>query len=324
MSNPSVASDIEVIKVEQSTDLNLLAGGHIDGPRRGSVTGSVFRMAGWVVGRATQAVAVQICCGDTVLRAARVEIDRPDVAAVYPGSAGAGRSGFRVQLDGTLLPPMSDLRVVALLEDGSSAAVGCVQVRHGAPVSPAPESVELPGAPSLKPTLKDLLSRAVSQISLTDEHASLLDRLPLAGQRVLDLGSGIGDLSRTVRTRGAALVDGYEVDESQVQLARILNVYHDSTRVSFYERDITKPDSYEEQYDVVLALSQAHNLGGVMPNIAAITNLLFAIELVGPENAEASLVSVIEAAFASSKIVPSESAGRRYLVAFTNAMKCQA
>ena len=50
-----------------------------------------------------------------------------------------------------------------------------------------------------------------------------------------------------------------------VRLARLLNAYHHATRVSFYHRDIARPDTYDEHYGVVLALSVFDRVEGCSP-----------------------------------------------------------
>jgi len=50
-------------------------------------------------------------------------------------------------------------------------------------------------------------------------------------------------------------VDGYEYDPFFVEVAHLLNAYNSTTRVSFFERDITAMASYGGRYDVVMAFS---------------------------------------------------------------------
>src|SRR5437016_1977446 len=82
-----------------------------------------------------------------------------------------------------------------------------------------------------------------------------LDRINFDGKRVLDLGSNLGEISRAARDRGASLVDGYEYDPFFGEIARAVNAYNGTTRLSFYTADITDPMMYREHYDVVIAFS---------------------------------------------------------------------
>jgi SAM-dependent methyltransferase len=110
------------------------------------------------------------------------------------------------------------------------------------------------------------------------DRAAFLDRVDFRGKRVLDLGSNLGEMSRAARARGAALVDGFEYDPFFVELAQLVNAYNGSTRVSFYECDITDPTVYREHYDIVLALSVYVYLQAVLEPIAKITDGVLVVE----------------------------------------------
>jgi ribosomal protein L11 methylase PrmA len=84
---------------------------------------------------------------------------------------------------------------------------------------------------------------------------SVLESVRLDGKKVLDLGAGIGDISRAARARGAALVDGFEEDRQLLRAAQLLNAYHGVTRVSFFDKRLADQSSYDEPYDVVIAFS---------------------------------------------------------------------
>jgi SAM-dependent methyltransferase len=123
-------------------------------------------------------------------------------------------------------------------------------------------------------------------VTLGDEHtdgfrsdrAAFLDQIDFRGKRVLDLGANLGELSRAARSRGAALVDGYEYDPFFVELAQLLNAYNGTTGVSFYERDITDPGSYREHYDIVLGFSVFTYIGGILARLAEMTDEALVIE----------------------------------------------
>lgn len=87
------------------------------------------------------------------------------------------------------------------------------------------------------------------------DRAEFLDRVDFRSRKVLDLGSNLGEVSRAARTRGAEIVDGFEYDHFFVEVAQLLNAYNATTRVSFFQRDITDDASYGEEYDLVLALA---------------------------------------------------------------------
>jgi SAM-dependent methyltransferase len=159
--------------------------------------------------------------------------------------------------------------------------------------------------PDLKPALRELLLRSLDipyqahscKDSIpTDNHYqsvilgaettqgfrsardAVLGRINFAGKKVLDLGSNLGELSRSARARGASLVDGFEYDPYFVQVASAINAYNDVTRVSFFEQDITSPAAYTERYDVVLAFSVFVYIEPLLPIVAGITNELLILE----------------------------------------------
>lgn len=105
-----------------------------------------------------------------------------------------------------------------------------------------------------------------------------LSQIDFKGRKVLDLGSNLGELSRTVRKLGATLVDGYEYDPYFLEIANLVNAYNAVSRVSFYQRDVTDPAIYGEHYDVVMAFSVFTYASSVLPQLAAITDELFILE----------------------------------------------
>jgi hypothetical protein len=109
-------------------------------------------------------------------------------------------------------------------------------------------------------------------------RSEILDRIVFAQKTVLDLGSNLGELSRGARARGASLVDGFESDPFFVELATALNSYGQVTRVSYYERDITDPSTYQDHYDVVLAFSVFVYIEPVLDQLAGVTDELFVLE----------------------------------------------
>jgi SAM-dependent methyltransferase len=99
---------------------------------------------------------------------------------------------------------------------------------------------------------------STTTIGFRETRANFLEQIAFEGKKVVDLGSNLGELSRFARARGATIVDGYEYDPFFVEVAYALNALNKTTRVSFYERDLTDPTAYTEEYDVVLAFSVAH------------------------------------------------------------------
>jgi SAM-dependent methyltransferase len=109
---------------------------------------------------------------------------------------------------------------------------------------------------------------------LREGRDRFLDVLDLRGKRVLDLGSNLGEISRQARLRGARLVDGFEYDPYFIEVANLVNVAADTTRVSFFECDISDPGIYAERYDVVLAFSVMRFIIDCLDRLAEITDVV--------------------------------------------------
>lgn len=101
------------------------------------------------------------------------------------------------------------------------------------------------------------------------DRSDLFAAFDFSGHRVLDCGSNIGELSRLARKRGAWLVDGYEYDPFFVQLASLINAFNDVTRVSFYQKDLTVPETFQDEFDIALAFSVFPYIRPVLPELTS-------------------------------------------------------
>jgi hypothetical protein len=81
-----------------------------------------------------------------------------------------------------------------------------------------------------------------------------LSRLRLRGTRILELGAGLGEISRALRRQGAALVDACESDPASARLARLLHARHGASRISVW-RDASSLEE-KDQFDLLLALGR--------------------------------------------------------------------
>ncbi|SEF74650.1 hypothetical protein [Nitrosomonas ureae] len=94
-------------------------GFHIERPVKGVlISGDQFVVSGWVVGKASHAIEVNVCLSEEVVGIALVSIDRPDVERAYPVE-GARSSGFRIDVPVISLQVASEINVIARLEDGT-------------------------------------------------------------------------------------------------------------------------------------------------------------------------------------------------------------
>jgi SAM-dependent methyltransferase len=142
-------------------------------------------------------------------------------------------------------------------------------------------------APTLRPQLRDLLTEAlgerfgddgagldpeapvVRESAATARRLAALDAIALGGRRVLDLGTGLGDLARAARRGGAELVDAVDADAETLELARLLAVLQGVDRVSWFEGDAGLGSTYADEYDVVLAFGPVlEAMRPILPRVA--------------------------------------------------------
>jgi SAM-dependent methyltransferase len=165
-------------------------------------------------------------------------------------------------------------------------------------------------APTLRPQLRTILTEALASrwtdatIDLegtvvradprTQRRLHALERVALRGRRVLDLGAGIGDLSRAARGAQAELVDAIDVDEELARLGRLLCVLQDVDRVSCFEGDAGLASTYADEYDVILAFGQLEQIRPILPRVAQNLRGVLVTEL-DDESGDAALSETLPA-----------------------------
>jgi SAM-dependent methyltransferase len=270
--NRAELAAVEILSVSRPDEKpEQLWGSNIDSPAAGFQTDRPeLHVSAWAIGQSAPAAALELVSEDQVLAVAPLRTPRPDLSAAYSQVPEAGLSGMAVDLDTSELPQEFEIMLRVVLQTGERVQIGSIAGRRGDP-SDIPRVVA--AAPSLKKEVRDLLqSLAPDGFNEPESEETILDRIMLRGEKVLDVGAGLGDTSRGARSRGAAIVDGFEPDAELVRLARLLNAYYHATRVSFYHCDIARPDTYDERYGVVLALSAFDRVGGALGKIAEITD----------------------------------------------------
>ena len=122
---------IDVVEVALAeADGGRLWGRNIEAPQPGLRTdGHELDLAGWVVGRHSPAVAVEVVHGGTVVRRAPVSVRRPDVASAFPEVQAAQRSGFHTRVGMAGMGEL-ELGVQAVLRDQSRVPLGTIRVRR--------------------------------------------------------------------------------------------------------------------------------------------------------------------------------------------------
>jgi len=110
------------------------------------------------------------------------------------------------------------------------------------------------------------------------DRSDVFSHFNFKGRTVLDCGCNIGELSRLARVCGARLVDGVEYDRYFVQVARLLNAYFGTSRVSFEEGDLTEEDTIGDVYDVTLAFSVFPYILPILSKISSATTEALVLE----------------------------------------------
>lgn len=123
---------VEIWDVESyPVDDNLLWGFHIDSPQKGDTTNSyVIEIVGWVLGKKSPAVALEIVENDRVLRKVTPHKPRLGVAKLYPQVPQAKTSGFATEIGLIGLPKESKIVLQALLKDKSRIPIGEISWRY--------------------------------------------------------------------------------------------------------------------------------------------------------------------------------------------------
>jgi hypothetical protein len=109
---------VEIVDVALTElDVELLRGRNIEIPKAGNeIDSGTIRVIGWVLGRSSPALTVEVVHDGTVLQNAPIDVQRPDVADAFPDVSGAEQSGFHT----TVAVPdtgESELLVQAVLQN---------------------------------------------------------------------------------------------------------------------------------------------------------------------------------------------------------------
>jgi hypothetical protein len=122
---------IEIVDVDKAElDAEQLRGRNIEDPKPGSqVDGRAIYVAGWVLGRNSPALTVEVVHDGTIIQSAPINVRRPDIVAAFPGVSGAEQSGFRTHV---AVPNSGEfeLLVQAVLRDEARVPLGVVRARR--------------------------------------------------------------------------------------------------------------------------------------------------------------------------------------------------
>jgi glycosyltransferase involved in cell wall biosynthesis len=108
-------------------DLKRLWERYIDTPKADTTTeASALDLAGWVLGKSSQAVAIELLEGEKVIRPLPLN-RRPDIARAFPKVMGAENSGFRATISALGATEHFELGLQAVLKDQSRVPLGVIR-----------------------------------------------------------------------------------------------------------------------------------------------------------------------------------------------------
>ncbi|MEG3973332.1 class I SAM-dependent methyltransferase [Microcoleus sp. herbarium8] len=123
----------EVVKIHPN-DPDLLWGFNIDTPDNLYKTDKYeVLLSGWILGKKTQVVSIEVISNDSVIQTIPVNYPRPDVAQTYTEASHAGTSGFFAQVGASELPTAVELLIQAVFSDQSRLPIGLVKFQKKLP-----------------------------------------------------------------------------------------------------------------------------------------------------------------------------------------------
>ena len=124
-------ASVEIVDIALAKlDAEQLQGRNIEVPKTGStIESDAIRIVGWVLGRRSPAVAVEVLHDGTVLQKPELDVQRPDVAAAFPEVPSAEQSGFSTTV---AVPDIDEfeLLVQAVLRDESRVPLGVIRAQQ--------------------------------------------------------------------------------------------------------------------------------------------------------------------------------------------------
>ncbi|MGB3404537.1 MAG: glycosyltransferase [Microcoleaceae cyanobacterium] len=158
MSNQNQAFVCEVIKLISPNNSPLI-GCALDEPKQNSkVDTSSIRIAGWVIGRASKVIEVEIVWNGSVIHSTKVTRSRPGVGKLYPQKPESSQSGFvtLIAQGSTLID--SNVLVQAVLQDQSRIPMYLVRFSS---IETTPQKSSAPPDSSSNIQLQNLLKNQV-------------------------------------------------------------------------------------------------------------------------------------------------------------------
>jgi len=122
---------LEIVDVAVAElDTKQLRGRNIEAPKtHKEIDSDKMLLVGWVLGRSSPALTIEVVHDGTVLQNAPIDVQRPDVDAAFPEASAAKQSGFctTVAIPNT---GESELLVQAVLQDEGTVPLGTIRARQ--------------------------------------------------------------------------------------------------------------------------------------------------------------------------------------------------
>ncbi|NET42671.1 sulfotransferase [Okeania sp. SIO2B3] len=129
MSENAIVEILDIHRAELDTEA--LWGFAIDQPKKRSKTNTyTIYVSGWILGKHSKAVEVQLLSEGRLLRKATVSINRPGVAKLYPQVSGVKDCGFQIEVVIIGLPLEGELNIQAVLKNQSTISIGVIKYRR--------------------------------------------------------------------------------------------------------------------------------------------------------------------------------------------------
>jgi hypothetical protein len=167
----AVVNIVEVSSRELSEEQ--LWGRNIEIPESGSKSEIyAIDLRGWVLGKSSLVVAVEVVSEGVVLQRVPINHRRPDIAEAFPEVVGAENSGFRAMVSILGLAPNFELIVRAVLENNSRAPIGKIRGRR--------RTLRSRFQPDLQPLMLITLGRAGSTwlMCILGQHPRIVAHRP--------------------------------------------------------------------------------------------------------------------------------------------------
>ncbi len=123
--------NIQEVTLISPEDPELLWGFNVEAPTIGTkVNASNILIGGWVLGKKSRAIKVELISNGEVLREILVNQHRPDVAAVFSGVPLAENSGYAIEWEVTGTLPECEILIQTVLADDTRVKIGLVRLQE--------------------------------------------------------------------------------------------------------------------------------------------------------------------------------------------------